>query len=192
MHKDESIYRKDSLLNKHKDNSMHKGKSIWGIAIRSSIIAFLGGLVVVFALLILLEILSLEDPLVSSIGKSIGLVGILHAQRSYKATYHQMTYGQGVKVGFLTVFFMALWVSLSLAGMIAWYGKEVIPNLLGGAPHPSSLQEPPAVLALFYEPLGFLLIIFSSFLIGGTLSAVISSLFLKTKNKDLGRQQVVD
>jgi hypothetical protein len=181
MHKDESIYSKDSLLSKPKDNSMHKGKSIWGIAIRSSIITSLGLMALPLLLLRRVQrVINLKDILLCCLPFGTWIAGIYFAQRSYKATYQHMTYGQGVKIGFWTSFFAALWTSLLFSGVIAWYGKELIPTLtLYG-----SLWFVLILLAVFMAALMIVTLI-------GTLISVILSWFSKTKNRELDRQQVV-
>jgi hypothetical protein len=161
---------------------MHKSRSIWSIAICSSIITFL--IFIAFALL--LQVLHLKGSLLSYAQRGMLATAIYFAQRSYKASYQQMTYGQGVKVGFLTSFFMALWTSLLVAGVIAWYGKQFISRLLGeqgtALQMAPSLQETPVGLAPLYDSIWFVLAVFMLVLIMGTLISVILSWFSRTKN----------
>jgi hypothetical protein len=182
---------------------VNKDKSIWSIAVRSSIDPFLG--LIAFPLLALLiafpriqlpppivfpriqRVLNLRGLLVSFIPGAIWVVGIYIAQRSYKATYQQMTYDQDVKVGFWTSFFIALWASLLISGEIVWHGKKFIPGFLGGQGTTLQttplLQESPVGLAALYDSLWFVLAIFIVTLILGTLISLVLSLFLRTKNQ---------
>jgi hypothetical protein len=165
MHKDESICRKASLSGKHKDNSMHKRKSIWSIAIRSSIVPLLR--LIGFLLLLPLRVNTILCCALCCVPGGAWIAAIYFAQRSYKASYQQMAYGQGVKVGFLTSFFTALWASLLFSGLIAWFGEEFIPTLT------------------LYDSLWLVLIVlvvFMALLMIGTLISVILSWFLRTKN----------
>jgi hypothetical protein len=147
---------------------MHKNKSIWGIAIRSSIVPFLG--VIAFPLLLVLLWLryvpNLRCLLLSWLPGGILAVGIYFTQRSYKETCQQMTYGQGVKLGFWTTFFMALWISPLVSGVITWPGKGFIPGFL----------EEEGITPWF------VLAVFIAHLIVGTLISIVLSLFLRTKN----------
>jgi hypothetical protein len=203
-------------LNTYKGNNMRKGKGMWSIAICSSTITVLG-LIVFF---LLLQVLPLKDTMLSYAQKGTLAAGIYFAQRSYKTSRQQITYGQGVKVGFLTAFFTVLWISLLFFGIIVWCGKELISTLVGeGGMALQTTYRPPSsvMLALlynsswflvalghpysplwaltalfFYNPLGFLLIIFIYVLITGAIMALILSWFSKTKNKgELDQQQVV-
>jgi hypothetical protein len=121
---------------------MYKSRSIWSIAIRPSIITFL--IFIAFALL--LQVLHLKGSLLSYAQRGMLATAIYFSQRSYKATYQQMTYGQGVKVGFWPPFFMALWTTLLVSSVIAWYGKEPISRLLGG--QGTTLQTTPLLQEL--------------------------------------------
>jgi hypothetical protein len=111
---------------------------------------------------------------------------IYFAQRSYKATYQQMTYGQGVKVGFWATFFVALWTSLLVYGVIAWRRKEIIPRFLEWKEITLQttplLQESPAGLASLYEYLSFMLAVFISTLTIGSLVSLVLGWFSRRKN----------
>jgi hypothetical protein len=169
---------------------MQKGKSIWSIAIRSRIETLLGfiafplfGLIIAFPLL--RRVLNLRNLLISFVPGAMWVVGIYIAQYSYKATYQQMTYGQGVKVGFWTAFFMALWTSLLVSGGIVLDGKEVTFGFLGGQGAtlgPLLQQGLPAGLAGSYGSLWVVLGVFMVVLMIGTLTSVIFGLFLRGKN----------
>jgi hypothetical protein len=101
-----------------------------------------------------------------------------------------MTYGEGIKLGLMTVFFTALWASAIIYGMIRYYGKKLILLLLKDveivlqqaySKHPS-LQASPPWLVLLDNPLVLAATIFVSILLTGAVLTFILSWATKAKN----------